>query len=42
MTMRKVVDQPKTAQVELVNDLEAVGTTITKNIFVITLHHNEL
>ena len=30
MMMRKVRDQPSTTQEELVNDLKAVGTTVTK------------
>ena len=30
MIMRKVRDQPQTTQEELVNDLKAVGTTVTK------------
>ena len=30
MMMRKVRDQPSTTQDELVNDLKAVGTTVTK------------
>ncbi len=30
MIMRKVRDQPRTTREELVNDLKAVGTTVTK------------
>ncbi len=32
MIMRKVRDQPRTTRKELVNDLKAVGTTVTKQI----------
>lgn len=32
MTMRKVVDQPKTTWEEFVNDLMAAWTTVTKNM----------
>ena len=38
MMMTKVRDQPSTTQEELVNDLKAVGTTITKRIISNTLH----
>ena len=38
MMMRKVRDQPSTAQEELVNDLNAVGTTATKRTISNTLH----
>ena len=36
--MRKVRDQPSTTQEELVNDLKAVGTTVTKRTISNTLH----
>ena len=36
--MRKVRDQPSTTQEELVNDLKAVGTTVTKITISNTLH----
>ena len=36
--MRKVRDQPRTTQEELVNDLKAVGTTVTKRTISNTLH----
>uniref|UniRef100_A0A672SLD4 Methenyltetrahydrofolate synthase domain-containing protein n=1 Tax=Sinocyclocheilus grahami TaxID=75366 RepID=A0A672SLD4_SINGR len=40
MIMRKVRDQPRTTREELVNDLKAVGTTVTKqNIGNILLHN---
>ena len=35
-------DQPSTAQKELVNDLKAVGTTVTKRTISNTLHHEGL
>ena len=38
MMMRKVSDQPSTTQEELVNDLKAVGTTLTKRTISNTLH----
>ena len=38
MMMRKVRDQPSTTQEELVNDLKAVGTTVTKRTIRNTLH----
>ena len=38
MMMRKVRDQPSTTQQELVNDLKAVGTTVTKRTISNTLH----
>ena len=38
MMMRKVRDQPSTTQEELVNDLKAVGTTVTKRTTSNTLH----
>ena len=38
MMMRKVRDQPSTTQEELVNDLKAVGTTVTKRTISNTLH----
>ena len=38
MMMRKVRYQPSTTQVELVNDLQAVGTTVTKRTISNTLH----
>ena len=38
MMMRKVRDQPGTTQEELVNDLKAVGTTVTKRTISNTLH----
>ena len=38
MMMRKVRDQPSTTQEELVNDLKAVGTTVTKRTIHNTLH----
>ena len=37
MTMRKVRDQPSTTQEKLVNDLKAVGTTVTKRTISSTL-----
>ena len=36
--MRKVRDQPSTTQKEFVNDLKAVGTTVTKKTVSNTLH----
>ena len=39
MMMRKVRDQPSTTREELVNDLKAVGTTVTKRTISNTLHH---
>lgn len=36
--MRKVVDQNKTTQEELANDLITPGTRITKNTIDLTLH----
>ena len=42
MMMRKVRDQPSTTQEELVNDLEAVGTTITKRTISNALHREGL
>ena len=42
MMMRKVRDQPNTAQEELVNGLKAVGTTVTKGTISNTLHHEGL
>ena len=41
MMMRKVRDQPST-QEELVNDLKAVGTTVTKSTISNTLHREWL
>ena len=38
MLMRKVRDQPSTTQDELVNDLKAVGTTVTTRTISNTLH----
>ena len=38
MMMRKVRDQPSTTQEELVNDLKAVGTTVTKRTISNTPH----
>ena len=38
MMMRKVRDQPSTTQEELVNDLKAVGTEVTKRTISNTLH----
>ena len=38
MMMRKVRDQPGTTQEELVNDLKAVGTTVTKRTISNMLH----
>ena len=38
MMMRKVRDQPSTTQEELVNDLKAVGSTVTKTTISNTLH----
>ena len=40
--MRKVRDQPSTTQEELVNDLKAVGTTVTKRTISNTLHREGL
>ena len=42
MMMRKVRDQPSTTQKELVNDLKAVGTTVTKRTISNTLHREWL
>ena len=42
MMMSKVRDQPSTTQEELVNDLKAVGTTITKRTISNTLHREGL
>jgi len=42
MIMRKVRDQPRTTQEELVNDLKAVGTTVTKQTIDNTLRRNGL
>ena len=42
MMMRKVRDQPSTTQEELVNDLKAVGTTVTKRTINNTLHREGL
>uniref|UniRef100_A0A9J7YFI9 Transposase Tc1-like domain-containing protein n=1 Tax=Cyprinus carpio carpio TaxID=630221 RepID=A0A9J7YFI9_CYPCA len=42
MIMRKVKDQPRTTQEELVNDHKAVGTTVTKQTIGSTLRRNEL
>ena len=42
MIMRKVRDQPSTTQDELVNDLKAVGTTVTKRTISNTLHREGL
>ena len=42
MMMRKVRDQPSTTQKELVNDLKAVGTTVTKRTISNTLHREGL
>ena len=36
MMMRKVRDHPSTTQEELVNDLKAVGTTVTKRSITVT------
>ena len=38
MMMRKVRDQPSTTHEELVNDLKAIGTTVTKRTISHTLH----
>ena len=40
--MRKVRDQPSTTQEQLVNDLKAVGTTVTKRTISNTLHREGL
>ena len=40
--MRNVRDQPSTTHEELVNDLKAVGTTVTKRTINNTLHHEGL
>ena len=42
MMMRKVRDQPSTKQEELVNDMKAVGTTVTKRTISNTLHREGL
>ena len=42
MMMRKVRDQPSTTQEELVNDLKAVGTTVTKRTISNRLHREGL
>ena len=42
MMMRKVRDQPSTTQEKLVNDLKAVGTTVTKRTISNTLHRGGL
>ena len=42
MMTRKVRDQPSTTQEELVNDLKAVGTTVTKRTISNTLHREGL
>ena len=42
MMMRKVRDQTSTTQEELVNDLKAVGTTVTKITISNTLNHEGL
>ena len=42
MMMRKVKDQPSTTPEELVNDLKAVGTTVTKRTISNTLHREGL
>ena len=42
MIMRKVRDQPSTTQEELINDLKAVRTTVTKRTISNTLHREEL
>ena len=42
MMMRKVRDQPSTIQKELVNDLKAVRTTVTKRTISKTLHREGL
>ena len=42
MMMRKVRDQPSTTQEERVNDMKAVGTTVTKRTSSNTLHREGL
>ena len=42
MMIRKVRDQPSTTQEELVNNLKAVATTVTKRTISNTLHHEGL
>ena len=42
MMIRKARDQPSTTQEELVNDLKAVGSTVTKRTISNTLHREGL
>ncbi|MCJ8730314.1 hypothetical protein PDJAM_G00182870 [Pangasius djambal] len=42
MIMRKVRDQPRTTREELVNDLKAVGTTVTRQTIGNTICHHRL
>ena len=42
MMMRRVRDHPSSTQEELVNDLKAVGTTVTKRTISNTLHREGL